>query len=248
MKLNMGAFIIKINAFIKGLILCIRPHKIIGFLEKPFYFIANLIKLSRWISHNKVEGILDDFFTAKRDYSKRFVLYDYVSKKYSLNSDEILYLEFGVFEGHSFKWWIGENINLESKFYGFDTFEGLPEHWGVFFGKGTLMANIPEITDTRATFIKGLFQETLPGFIREGEVLNKKRKVILFDADLFSSTLFSLSSLHPFLNKGDIIFFDEFNVPNHEFHALKIMEESYYLKTKLIGSVNNYYQIALEVI
>ncbi len=129
----MSAFIIKINAFIKGLILCIRPHKIIGFLEKPFYFIANLIKLYRWISHNKVEGVLDDFFTAKRDYSKRFVLYDYVSKKYSLNSDEILYLEFGVFEGHSFKWWIGENINLESKFYGFDTFEGSTRTLGCFF-------------------------------------------------------------------------------------------------------------------
>jgi O-methyltransferase len=244
----MSAFIIKINAFVKGLILFLKPHRIIGFLEKPLYFTANLIKLSKWISINRAGVPFDDFFTAKRDYSKRYELYDFVSKKFALNKDDIIYLEFGVFEGHSFKWWLGENSHPESRFYGFDTFEGLPEHWGMFFGKGTLMANVPEINDTRATFIKGLFQETLPGFLREGELLTKRRKVILFDADLFSSTLFSLSSLHPFLNQGDLIFFDEFNVPNHEFHALKIMEESYYLKTKLIGSVNNYYQIALEVI
>ncbi|MDR2886523.1 MAG: hypothetical protein LBV26_00725 [Bacteroidales bacterium] len=52
----------------------------------------------------------------------------------------------------------------------------------------------------------------------------------------------------PHLNAGDILFFDEFNVPNHEFLAFKIFTESYYVKTKLIGAVNNYYQTAFVIL
>ena len=67
------------------------------------------------------------------------------------------------------------------------------------------------------------------------------------DADLFSSTIFVLSQLYPFLNKGDIILFDEFNVANHEFFAYKIFTESFYVKMKLVGAQNNFYQTAFVV-
>jgi hypothetical protein len=107
---------------------------------------------------------------------------------------------------------------------------------------------IPDITDERATFIKGLFQDTLPTFLKENNLDNGKRKIIHFDADLFSSTLFGLCTLSPFFKEGDIILFDEFNVPNSEYYALKIFEETYYRKFKLIGAVNNYYQIAMVVV
>jgi hypothetical protein len=53
--------------------------------------------------------------------------------------------------------------------------------------------------------------------------------------------------LFPYLKKGDILFFDEFNVPNHEFQALKIFTETFYVSTELIGAVNNYYQVAVMV-
>ncbi len=59
-----------------------------------------------------------------------------------------------------------------------------------------------------------------------------KPKIIHLDADLFSSTIFVLSQLYPYLKKGDIIFFDEFNVANHEFLAFKIFTESFYVKTE----------------
>ena len=51
-----------------------------------------------------------------------------------------------------------------------------------------------------------------------------------------------------YLNKGDILFFDEFNVPDHEFFAFRIFTESWYIKTKLIGAVNNYLQTAFMVV
>ena len=72
-------------------------------------------------------------------------------------------------------------------------------------------------------------------------------KVIHLDADLFSSTLFALTSMAPYLRKGDILLFDEFNVPNHESLAFRMFCESYYVRTKLIGAVNNYLQVALII-
>ncbi len=50
------------------------------------------------------------------------------------------------------------------------------------------------------------------------------------DADLYSSTLFALTSMAPFLREGDIIPFDEFNIPNHEFAAWSDFVRSYYIQ------------------
>ena len=67
------------------------------------------------------------------------------------------------------------------------------------------------------------------------------------DADLFSATLFALSQLYPYLQKGDIIMFDEFNVYGHEFKAFRLFTECFYVKLKLISARNNFYHAAFEV-
>ena len=67
------------------------------------------------------------------------------------------------------------------------------------------------------------------------------------DADLFTATLYTLTSLAPFLKKGDIILFDEFSVPTHEFMAYKHFIDSFYLELEPIGVINNYYFIAFKV-
>ncbi len=69
----------------------------------------------------------------------------------------------------------------------------------------------------------------------------------MLDADLFSSTLFTLSSLAPFFKEGDIILFDEFVVPTHEFMAYHHFLDSYYFDLELIGAANNYYFAAFKV-
>ena len=104
------------------------------------------------------------------------------------------------------------------------------------------------LEDQRASLIKGTFQQTLVSFTQDHRVdLADRQKVIHMDADLFSSTLFVLSQLYPFLKKGDIIFFDEFNVANHEFFAYKIFTDSFYINLKPIGAQNNFYQSAFVV-
>ena len=68
------------------------------------------------------------------------------------------------------------------------------------------------------------------------------------DADLYSATLFTLATLAPFLKKGDIIFFDEFAVPTHEFKAFSDFTESFYIQLTLIAAANNYYFTGFKVI
>ena len=165
------------------------------------------------------------------------------------DNSKIIYLEFGVAGGESFKWWLNENKDNSSCFYGFDTFEGLPENWGVLFKKGDMNYEESQMQDKRAKFIKGLFQDTLFSFIQDNkDYLNSNtRKVIHMDADLYSSTIFVLSQLYPYLKSGDIILFDEFNVPLHEFKAFKEFTEAFYIKLEPLGAVNNYLQTAFIV-
>jgi O-methyltransferase len=242
----MKSFIRKSNAFIKGLILLLVPVTMLHFLSHPFLFFSNLLSLTKWISKQKNESILNDFYNPTRNHSDRFKLYESIADKYNLSGEQINYLEFGVYQGSSFSWWIKKNNNPDSRFYGFDTFEGLPENWGTY-AKGDMNAKFPNIDDSRCQFFKGLFQDTLFNFT-ESQRIDKGKLILHLDADLFSSTLFVLSTLARYLKKGDIIIFDEFNVPNHEYFAFKVFTESFYIKHELIGAVNNYYQCAFKIV
>jgi O-methyltransferase len=228
----------------KALLLRIRFHHLVAPFSGLLLNLVYFAKVSKWISDKK-NIPFNDFWSGKFDYTKRYKLYDYVNRE-KVKDDRIVYLEFGVFGGKSFEWWMEHNMNPESRFYGFDTFEGLPEDWGGFRkGEMSTGSKMPELKDARGKFLKGLFQETLPGFISS---LDKNdRKVILMDADLYSSTLYVLTSLAPFLKKGDIVLFDEFNVPRHEFLAFTNFTESYYVPLKLFAAANNYYFCAFEV-
>ncbi len=103
----------------------------------------------------------------------------------------------------------------------------------------------PEINDSRAKFIKGLFQDTLPEFMKAFQ--NDKRKIIHLDADLYTSTLYVLATLHPCLKSGDILFFDEFAVPQHEFLAFKNYVDSFRISYEVIGTMNNYFFVAIKI-
>jgi O-methyltransferase len=200
-------------------------------IAEPFTgFMTNLTymsKLSKWRKETKVTGY-NDWYQAKWDYNRREKLYEATSEHEQLKETAIDYFEFGVCGGLSFNWWLGHNKNPESRFFGFDTFEGLPESFG-HFRKGDMAVALESlgITDPRAFFYKGLFQETLVPFLEHYK--SDRRKVIHMDADIFSATIFSLSQLYRVLNNGDILLFDEFAVPKHEFMAFKIFTESFYV-------------------
>ena len=109
-----------------------------------------------------------------------------------------------------------------------------------------MKSNKPIIWDSRCKLIKGMFQDTLIPFLKRYN--SSRNKIIHMDADLYSSTLFVLMTLTPYLHKDDIIIFDEFNVPLHEFKAFKDWTDSTYTKYKVICGVNNFHQIAIRLI
>ncbi|HEY6901194.1 MAG TPA: TylF/MycF/NovP-related O-methyltransferase, partial [Puia sp.] len=130
-----------------------------------------------------------------------------------------------------------------------DTFEGLPEDWH-FFKKGAFSYDTPFIDDARGTFIKGLFQDTVYKFLANysrNVDSPEVTRVLHLDADLYSSTLFALTMMAPYLRSGDILLFDEFNIPNHEFAAWNDFVRSFYIKYEVIGAVNNFYQTAIKI-
>jgi hypothetical protein len=203
-------------------------------------------ELSEWRKAHPVTGY-NDFYQETWDYQRRYTLYQAIAASEKLFENPIDYLEFGVAGGFSIKWWLERNTNAASRFYGFDTFEGLPEKWGAF-EKGSMAYAMDSlnIADPRTQFYKGLFQETLLPFLETYQSTSKK--LIHIDSDLFSSALFVMTQLYRFLKPGDILLFDEFAVPKHEFLAFKIFTESFYIKYEVIGAANNYLFVAIKIL
>ena len=232
----------KIIRLLKKTFIRFKLHLLFSWLNGFLLQLLWMNKLSKWINAHKKIAFND--FPSQWDYEKRYDLYNYLFEKEKLNI-EINYLEFGVASGQSFNWWMAKNENNESRFYGFDTFTGLPEDFGPY-KKGTFNTNsIPAIKDSRGRFFQGLFQQTLPGFLTTFD--NTKKTVVMMDADLYTATFFVLSSLAPFLKKDDIILFDEFAVPTHEFMAFQQFIDSYYFDLELIGAASNFYFAAFKV-
>jgi len=147
----------------------------------------------------------------------RFPLYEHVLKTERL-TDAVDYLEYGVFQGATLKWWVEHQLHPESRFVGFDTFTGLPQGWDwAPAGHFSTQGFPPQIDDPRCSFEVGLFQSTLPSFLKKARL--DRRKVVHLDADLYGSTIFVLVQLAPWLRKDDILIFDEFMTCTHEFKA-----------------------------
>jgi hypothetical protein len=148
----------------------------------------------------------------------------------------VLYLEFGVYEGYSIRFFSERIRDPRSSFVGFDTFVGLPEAWLTYkAGTFDVGGRVPDIRDNRVSFMAGLFQETLGRFL--STVGDNRRLIVHCDADLYSSTLFVLTQLAPLLD-GAVVVFDEFNALPHEFRALLDFSKAYRMSYRLLGYVN----------
>jgi hypothetical protein len=130
----------------------------------------------------------------------------------------VLYLEFGVFRGESLRWWLTHLVDEHARFVGFDSFEGLPEHWNASHGKGHFgVGRAPVIDDDRASIQEGWFQDTLPSFT----VPEHDQLIVNVDCDIYSSSIFVLRQLRAHLVPGTLLYFDELNDRDHELRALR---------------------------
>ncbi|MBS1664307.1 MAG: hypothetical protein JST68_24895 [Bacteroidetes bacterium] len=232
--LRLQLFLIRSGAFRLG-----RPF--VSLFSKLSWF----LRLAHWISQNKKIPFND--FPTTPDYQKRYKLYQYLIDQF-IRDLPTTYIEMGVADGETFHWWLAQLSHPDSRFYGFDTFEGLPEDWGSNKkGSFSNQGAVPVFDDKRYQLYKGLFQETLPRFLKTYS--NLQKKIILLDADLYSSTLFTLTSLARHLRTDDILIFDEFFAPQHEFRAWQDFQQAYStIKLELIAAANNYTFVAFRVI
>jgi O-methyltransferase len=183
-----------------------------------------------------------------KDGKGRSWLYQSVIEHEALNQAPINYLEFGVYRGDSIRMWLSGISQPDSRFVGFDTFTGLPERWRPTEQAGHFNANgaIPDIKDPRCSFEIGLFQDTLPAFTARTDL--SRRLVVNLDADMFTSTLFVLTTLAPFLKPGDLIFFDEFSCPLDEFRAFEEFVRSFRVKYEAIAAVYGYTRVCIKIL
>jgi O-methyltransferase len=205
--------------------------------------VAYWARFSRWCSTHPVAGSAD-----AKDARGRSELYESVVQQEGLDKLPVTYLEFGVYQGASLRSWLSLLAHPESRFVGFDTFTGLPERWRPTEPAGHFNANgaIPDIQDPRCSFQIGLFQDSLPGFVQRNELSG--RLIINLDADMFTSTLFVLTTMAPYLKPGDIIFFDEFSCPLDEFRAFEEFVRSFRIKYEVVAAVYGYTRVCIKIV
>jgi Macrocin-O-methyltransferase (TylF) len=172
----------------------------------------------------KFIGVLDfpswmrmHFSAAPRHFANRYQIFDFIGEQ--IVGKQVLYLEFGVYEGESIKYWSQILKDPESILHGFDSFEGLPEDWNHAHARGGFSTGgqIPEVADTRVTFFKGWFDQVLPEYrLPAHDIL-----IINIDADLYSSTRLILHHLKDSIVIGTWLYFDEFTDRHHEFRAFR---------------------------
>jgi len=156
----------------------------------------------------------------------------------------ITYVEFGVYEGESFRWFLANNTNPSSLFIGLDSFHGLPEAFGkVPAGYFDLGGRVPKIDDPRAVLIKGWFNDTWDELA--GRIAGRENLLFHHDADIYSSTLFELARVD-LLRKPYIALFDEFTGP--ETLAVSDYRQAFGAEIELMGkiTVNGYAEQVLS--
>lgn len=149
-----------------------------------------------------------------------YFTYMYHLANFARSAKDGLFLEFGVYKGHSL------NIiarNTKNKVYGFDSFKGLPEAWQGKFGQGSLACEIPTNLPSNVELIVGYFEETLEKFLEEH---TDPITFIHIDCDIYSATKYILDKCHDRIADQCIIAFDDYNnYPEYQEHEWKAWSE-----------------------
>ncbi|KAB2812265.1 TylF/MycF/NovP-related O-methyltransferase [Pimelobacter simplex] len=209
----------------------------IGVDSRRLDTLVNLPKIETWRREHVPDGT--------PAFAERTAMYDHVHA--SLIGDApIDYLEFGVFQGSSLRHWVEMNQHPESRFFGFDSFEGLPENWKRFDGRMVkahfdVNGALPDIQDDRLSFVPGWFQETLDLFLEKFDHDPQRQLVVHVDSDLYSSALYVLTRLDALLVPGTIVLFDEFSSVLNEFQALDNYCSAYMREYDVLASAWHYF-------
>ena len=175
---------------------------------------SDLIDSQRWLREHSLCPFKASFSTRER-------IFDLIAAE--IHDKQVLYLEFGVFEGYSMRYWSRLLSNPKSILHGFDSFEGLPETWKENHLKGRFAKHgaLPEVADERVKFFKGWFNETLLGYTLPPH----EELIVNIDCDLYSSAKCVLDRLKDSIRIGTWLYLDEFGSWDHEGRAFRELVE-----------------------
>ena len=195
---------------------------------------VNYLEVGRWLKANG--------FRAWPRYADRQQMYSAVGT--TIQTESVLYLEFGVWEGSSMRSWSRLLQNPLASLHGFDSFEGLPEAWDARRPRGTFSRDgaLPTFEDPRVILHKGWFDDTLPAFA----LPEHERLVLNLDADLYSSTIFVLRTLAHAFRPGTLLIFDEFCDRLHEMKAFDEFLEATRMRFQFLAGTENLEQVVFE--
>jgi O-methyltransferase len=197
-------------------------------------------------------ALMHEWLEARRPfpyYAQRSELFASIAA--TLAAQPMDYLEFGVHKGDSLLEWTRIDRHPQSRFVGFDSFVGLPEAWISLTatepkGGYSVGGVVPVCDDPRVRFIKGWFSDTLRPFLADFKP--RSRLIVHNDSDLYSSTLYMLSTIDPLLIPGSIVMFDEFSNPLHEWRACRDYLSAFGRSCRVVGAAGGYYgQVAIEM-
>lgn len=178
----------------------------------------------------KFNGTLRKFFYPLRKLIGRFALsesvkyIDIAARWISWQNIEGDYCEFGVYTGRQFvhAYQAITRNSQNSRFFAFDSFEGLPQPEGVDliypqFSKGGLAATQQEFINnlkkhkvslSNVEIVQGWYADVLSDELPPKIGLSKVA-IALIDCDLYASTILALDFLTDLLVDGAIIIFDD---------------------------------------
>jgi hypothetical protein len=176
-------------------------------------------------------------------------LYNYILSNSLIVGD---FLEFGVWKGESINYFANNTTELQNqRFYGFDSFEGLPEDWRSGFPQGKFsLDGLTPGDDNKVSYIKGWFNETIPVFINSHSL--NTPVFIHIDCDIYSSTVDVFKYVAHLIQKDSYILFDEFFAyPGWEEHEYKAFSEFLELSGfdyEIIAFNNSHEQVLVKII
>lgn len=156
-----------------------------------------------------------------------------------------LTLEFGVGRGKSMRWIAPE---IDGIVHGFDSFEGIQEHWNGNPIGAFAQRRMPKVPDN-VEFHVGYFDATLPDFLASHP---DSISFLHVDCDLYSSTVTIFDLVGSRLQPGSIILFDEYynfhRWQQHEFKAFQEFVEKTGLRYEYIAYSVTGQQVAVRVL
>jgi len=196
--------------------------------------LLNYLEVGRWLEANGFSPVVR--------YKDRWLMYEALSQ--DIKNQRVVYLEFGVYEGYTLRRWAKLLGHQETRLFGFDSFEGLPEDWDSLRPQGTfdVKGAIPTYDDIRVSLCQGWFSDTLPIFT----LPEHDRLVLHLDADLYSSTKFVLECLKDDILPGTIIIFDQFCDRMNELKAWDEFLKQTPRKFRFAAATINLEQVAFQ--